>query len=209
MTTLERVIIAALVAWSFTMATAPPSRAAGFDPYYTRTQAQSYAWHGLHERYVLGGSRFIDNDKWDPACAYSCDATQEGIDCSGFAAKVFAVPYLTNEKTVYHPYPTYAFYNVGSDGGGPDKPYPYGGAYLWYSAGDRRNPYWMNLFVWDKKHGGPSDHMGVLRGRNSDGTWMTREARGAAYGVVQLNRSLGDMIRWNYKRVQRASWGKS
>jgi hypothetical protein len=203
----ERSLVFALIAWMFFLATAGPSHAASYDPKYTRDKAAAYAWHGLRERYTFGGSKFINNDRWDPACTYSCSSTQEGTDCSGFAAKVLAVPYLTSEKTVYHPYPTYAFYNVGADGYGPVGSYPYSGGRFWFSAGDRLHPYWMNLFVWDKAHGGPSDHMGVLRGRNSDGTWMTREARGKDWGVVQLNRKLGDLIRWNYKRVQRTSWG--
>ena len=186
-----------------------PADAATYNPNWTRDQAQSYAWHGLAERYVFGGSKFINNDKWDASCSTSCTATQEGTDCSGFAAKVFAVPYVTAETTVYHPYPTYAFYYVDRAGYGPTKSYPAGPNRFWYSNGDNRNPYWMDLFVWDSRAGGPSDHMGVLRGRNNDGTWMTREARGASYGVVEVNRSLGDMIRWKYKRVQRASWGAS
>lgn len=186
-----------------------PADAATYNRNWTRTDAQSYAWHGLNERYVFGGGKFINNDRWDPGCGTSCTAVQEGIDCSGFAAKVYAVPYQTNETTVYHPYPTFAFYYVGRDGYGPTTSYPYGGNRYWYSNGDNRSPYWMDLFVWDHRAGGPSDHMGVLRGRNADGTWMTREARGASYGVVQVNRSLGDMIRWHYKRVQRANWGPS
>jgi hypothetical protein len=188
---------------------AHPATAASYDRNWTRTQAQSYAWHGLRERYVFGGSKFINNDTWDASCSYSCSSVQEGIDCSGFAAKVYAVPYQTAETTVYHPYATFAFYYVGSDGYGPTSRYAYGPNRFWYSNGDNRNPYWMDLFVWDSHAGGPSDHMGVLRGRNKDGTWMTREARGASYGVVEVNRNLGDMIRWHYKRVQRASWGKS
>src|SRR5947207_3225831 len=161
MSTTQRIVVAALIASSVFLRT-PPSHAASFNTSWKRTDAQSYAWHGLRERYVLGGAKFINNDRWDGACSYSCSSTQEGIDCSGFAAKVYAVPYYTGETTVYHPYPTFAFYNVGSDGYGPDSPYKNAGAHYWYSAGDRTHPYWMDLFVWDSHHGGPSDHMGVL-----------------------------------------------
>jgi hypothetical protein len=204
-----KVAIASFFIGMVVFASSGSARAVSFDRDWRRTDAQAYAWHGLRERYVFGGSKFINNDAWDPACSSSCTAAQEGTDCSGFAAKVFAVPYLTPETTVYHPYPTYAFYYVGRDGYGPIGSYPNAGGRFWFSNGDNRNPYWMDLFVWDHRAGGPSDHMGVLRGRNSDGTWMTREARGAAYGVVEVNRSLGDMIRWHYKRVQRSAWGWS
>jgi hypothetical protein len=203
-----RLFVGAVLVSATLFGVAAPAGAATYNPDWTRTDAQSYAWHGLKERYVLGGGKFINNDRWDPGCNYSCTSAQEGIDCSGYAAKVFAVPYSISETSYAHPYPTYAFYYVGSDGFGPDGSYPYAGNHYWYSAGDNKKPYWMDLFVWDHRAGGPSDHMGVLRGRNNDGTWMTREARGAAYGVVQVNRSLGDMIRWHYKRVQRADWGQ-
>jgi hypothetical protein len=183
--------------------------AASFNRNWTRYNAQNDAFHGLRERYTFGGSKFINNDRWDAACTSSCTSTQEGIDCSGFAAKVYAVPYQTPETTVYHPYPTFAFYYVGKDGYGPTGSYPYHGGRFWYSNGNNRTPYWMDIWVWDHRAGGPSDHMGVFRGRNSDGTWMTREARGSAYGVVEVDRSLGDMIRWHYKRVQRSAWGRS
>jgi len=184
-----------------------PRPASAYCPTWTRYDAQAYAWRGLHERYVFGGSKFIDNDRWDPGCASSCTVLQEGADCSGFAAKVYAVPDESGESAVYHPYPTYAFYRVGRDGYGPVGAYPDAGHRYWFSNGDNRNPYWMDLFVYDSHAGGPGDHMGVLRGRNRDGTWMTREARGASYGIVQVNRSLGDLIRWHYKRVQRTDWG--
>jgi len=209
MPSIRNIAVAALVSASILFGFVAPANAASYNRSWTRTNAQSYAWHGLRERYVFGGSKFINNDKWDPGCSSSCTSAQEGTDCSGFAAKVYAVPYLTAEATVYHPYPTFAFYYVGRDGYGPTSRYAYGGNRYWYSAGDNKNPYWMDLFVWDSHAGGPSDHMGVLRGRNSDGTWMTREARGAAYGVVELNRDLGQMIRWHYKRVQRTYWGYS
>src|SRR5689334_15921921 len=103
----ERAFLAIALVCAFVFATAAPSNAGTFNPSWTRTEAQSYAWHGLHERYTFGGGKFIDNDRWDASCTYSCTSTQEGIDCSGFAAKVFAVPYQTPETTAYHPYPTY------------------------------------------------------------------------------------------------------
>jgi hypothetical protein len=204
-----KIAIASFLLGMVVFGSSGPVHATSFDRSWRRSDAQSYAWHGLRERYVFGGSKFINNDSWDAPCSSSCTSTQEGTDCSGFASKVFAVPYLTTETTVYHPYPTFAYYYVGRDGYGPVGSYPGAGGRFWFSNGDNRSPYWMDLFVWDHRAGGPSDHMGVLRGRNSDGTWMTREARGAAYGVVEVNRSLGDMIRWRYKRVQRSAWGWS
>jgi hypothetical protein len=206
---MKRIVFAGLFIATVLVGPVRSADAATYNRAWKRTDGQSYAWHGLRERYVFGGAKFINDDKWDAACSSSCTATQEGIDCSGFAAKVYAVPYQTPEDTVYHPYPTYAFYYVGKDGYGPTASYASGPNRYWYSNGDNRKPYWMDLFVWDSRAGGPSDHMGVMRGHNSDGTWMTREARGANYGVVQVSRNLGDMIRWHYKRVQRANWGSS
>src|SRR5437763_12788674 len=95
----NRIVVAMLVA-STVFLRMPASHAASYDSHWSRTSAQSYAWHGLSERYVLGGGKFINNDRWDSACSYACSSVQEGIDCSGFAAKVYAVPYLTNETTV-------------------------------------------------------------------------------------------------------------
>jgi hypothetical protein len=157
--------------------------ALAFDRTYTRTMASDYAFTGVKERYVLGGSKWRNNDIWD---------ADEGADCSGYAAKAWAVEHYTSIGTTYHPYSTANFYNT----------YTY-----WYVKTDRTIANFVQIWVFLQSSGGPSNHMGLFRTRNSDGTWTTYEARGKAYGIVINTRSLSTLISWNYHRVERKYWG--
>jgi hypothetical protein len=176
-----RTITVCLLLIAVLLSSAAPVQAA-YEPRYTRLQAYKYASDGVHERYVFGGSKFRNNNRWD---------SDEGIDCSGYAAKVWAVKTYHSPMYAYHPYSTKSFY----DGIG------YG------RFKDRRYPYFMRIWVYRKSAGGPGNHMGLFDKRNADGTWMTFEARGAAYGVVYIRRSLSTLISWKYKLVERKDWG--
>jgi hypothetical protein len=171
--------VAALAAIVFAMA----EPADAYDRGWTRTTASNYANTGVKEKYVLGGSKWRDNNLWD---------ADEGADCSGYAAKAWAVDKTTAIGTSYHPYSTASFYNT----------YTY-----WYVKADRTVANFVNVWVYRENQGGPGDHMGLFRTRNSDGTWTTYEARGKAYGIVIYTRALSTLISWNYHRVDRKDWG--
>jgi hypothetical protein len=158
------------------------SPAHAYDTTWTRNTAANYAYSGVHERYVYGGSKWRDNNTWD---------SDEGADCSGFAAKAWAVEHATAIGTTYHPYSTYSFY--------------YGFPYEVFK--DRTVGYFVNAWTFRDSEGGPSNHMGLFRLRNSDGTWTTYEARGDKYGIVIYTRSLSTLISWNYRRTDRKNWG--
>lgn len=156
--------------------------ASAYDSTWSRTQASYYAWYGVYERYVLGGATYRDNNYWD---------SDEGADCSGYAAKVWAVDKYTYSMTFYHPYSTSNFYS--------------GFAYEVFR--DRSSPYFMDAWTYREANGGPGNHMGLFRTRNSDGTWTTYEAKGSSYGIIIGNRSVSTLINWNYKHSDRVSWG--
>jgi hypothetical protein len=157
------------------------SPAQAYDASWDHNDAAWYAWTGVYERYVFGGSKWRDNNRWD---------SDEGTDCSGFAAKAWAVPNYTSTMTTYHPYSTANFY-FG---------FPYG-VFRTRTVG-----WYATVWVYRASQGGPSDHMGLFHSRNSDGTWTTYEAKGSAYGVVINRRSLSTLISWNYRRLARKNW---
>ncbi len=177
---MRKVIAASVIALVIAPLLATP--AAAYSTTWSRGQALSYASAGLKERYVYGGSTFRNNDRWD---------SDEGADCSGYAAKVWAVEHYTSSMTVYHPYSTASFYN--------------GFSYEVFK--DRRYPFYMRAWVYRSSAGGPGNHMGLFDQSNTDGTWTTLEARGASYGIVRYRRSLSTLISWNYKQTDRKNWG--
>jgi hypothetical protein len=156
--------------------------AAAYDPGWTRSQAGSYAWYGVKERYVLGLGKFRDNDAWD---------SDEGEDCSGYVAKNWAIDQYTLPMSNYHPYDTLAFY----------KGIPYE-VFL-----DRRSGSYLSAWTYRAEYGGPGNHMGHFRLQNSDGTWTTYEAKGKDFGIIIGTRSISTLISWNYRRSDRRDWG--
>lgn len=161
---------------------APHAAAWEYDPYRSKDASWDYARDGVWERYVFGGATFRNNDSWD---------SDEGLDCSGYAAKVWAVAHYSWPMSYYHPYSTYDFY--------------YGFPYGVFKA--RTRAALLNTWTYRTSEGGPSNHMGLFRVQTSDGAWTTYEARGSSYGVVVHTRWLSTLINWNYKRMDRASWG--
>jgi hypothetical protein len=173
-------ILVGLVIMSTISMTVP---AQAFDSDWTRDpQGWNYARDGVNERYVFGGSTFRNNDKWD---------NDEGADCSGYAAKVWAVDRYTYPMTVYHPYSTANYYN--------------GFQYSVFKSNSSARL--LNTWTYRANNGGPGDHMGLFRTQTADGSWTTYEARGASYGIVVNTRTLSQLISWNYKRSDRSVWG--
>lgn len=185
-------VLSLLAAPAAVILTAQP--AAAFDATWTRNDANAYSAKGVGERYVLDtyNGTFIDNDYWDPA---GFPPNGEGIDCSGFVGKAWAVPSWTDPTTYSHPYDTGAFYFTPN---------------AYWNTVDRTTPTYMSAWVWRQETGGPGNHMGLFVSQGSNGSWNTREARSATYGVVNYSRDLSTMINsWDYHRVDRSAWGSS
>ena len=172
---------AVIVAIAVTTVIGPARGADAYSTTWTKSQALNYAGDGLWERYVFGGAKFRNNNYWD---------SDEGIDCSGYVAKVWAVDRYTYPMTFYHPYSTYNFY--------------YGFPYEVFK--DRSRGQLLNAWTYRSGSGGPGDHMGLFISQNSNGSWQMYEARGSSYGVVVTNRYISTLINWNYRRTDRRDW---
>jgi len=164
--------------------TALAAGAFAYDPNWRRSDADNYSFTGLNERYLWGGTTWIDNDYWD---------SNEGVDCSGYVTKVWAIPnYTATTQDDGHPYNTSHYYY---------------GTCPYSIFVDRNVGGYMTAWVYQQAEGGPSDHMGLFVYQNGDGTWACREAKGSAYGVVVTNKSISTLISYNYKRCDRKDWG--
>jgi cell wall-associated NlpC family hydrolase len=163
-----------------------------------RSSAESYAHAGLNERYVFGGTTFYDNDSWDG---------NEGIDCSAYVSKAWALPYYMDpmDTTRLNP-PMYTgtWWEGQADGA----------VEIGWNDGDASNNYvanyMMNAFVWHSYSGG-SQHMGLLYSFDyGAGTYKTWEALGSSYGVLVQNHTWQDMETHassnGGKRYRRADW---
>lgn len=160
-----------------------------YDSTWSKSQANIYSFRGVFEKYVLGGSTWIDNQVPD---------SNEGADCSAFVNKAWALPDYSEPMTASgHPYITSTYYynNVPNT-----------------SQVDRNYPTFMSSWTgrteagWGGGSGESGGHMGLFVKDNGNGTWTTREARGASYGIVEYTRSLSQLISWNYRRHERANW---
>jgi len=178
---MKTVRLATIVVMLSSLIAGTVSPAQAYSSNWSHNSAAWYAYYGVHERYVFGGAKYRNNNRWD---------SDEGIDCSGYAAKAWAVDRYTSSMTYHHPYSTASFY-FG---------FPYG------VFRSRNIGWYATVWVYRDSQGGPSNHMGLFHSRNSDGTWTTYEAKGSAYGVVINRRSLSTLISWNYRRLARKNW---
>ena len=160
----------------------PHASAWEYDPYRSKSASLEYAKDGVWERYLFGGATFRNNNTWD---------SDEGADCSGYAAKVWAVDRYSWPMDFYHPYSTEHFY--------------YGFPYAVFK--DRRTASLLTAWTYRDNEGGPGNHMGLFRTKTGDGSWTTYEARSSSYGIVVHTRTLSKLISWNYRRTDRKSWG--
>jgi len=176
--------IATLAAAFLVGAIVVPTPVSAYMQDWTRSpDAISYAYKGLHEKYVLGGKTFIDNDIWD---------SNEGIDCSSYVSKVWAIPNYYAPTDVVTLYTTYNFYYQTT----------------YWNHEPVTGPYLMEGFVWRAEAGGPtSGHTGLFRIQNSGGEWITWEARGSSYGVVSTYRDVYQLDNWNALGIDRKDWG--
>jgi hypothetical protein len=162
-----------------------------------RSSAQSYAYAGLNEQYVFSGTTFYDNDSWD---------ANEGIDCSAYVSKAWALPYYMDpmDTTRLNP-PMYTgtWWEGQADGS----------VEIGWNDGDVSNNYvanyMMNAFVWHSYSGRPQ-HMGLLYSFDyGTGNYKTWEALGESYGVLIQNHTAQDMENHTGsggKRYRRADW---
>ena len=171
-----------------TAVVAAPERSGAYEDTWCTGNAYFYAWDGLWERYVYGGGMWDPNDYWDD---------YEGVDCSGYVNKVFALEDWTWPTDYYHPYSTYSWY-MGLVG------------HSWYvDPWTVVDPWaWMTTWVYRDDFNGnaPGKHMGVFQADNGDGSWVVFEARGSSYGVVINNRWISDLLYWGYSRWSRENW---
>lgn len=130
---------------------------------WSRSNAESYALSGLHEKYdgTASHSVWSDDNVWN----------ELGADCSGYVNKVWAVPYQRAISYDDHgPYSTWHWYNNQVDGS----------VYLdMYDSRTRKED------VWVFRRSDNTGHMGVFFGTtNYAGQWKVMHAKGSAYGIV-------------------------
>ena len=139
----------------------------------TRAETFDYAGAGVWEKYEFGGTRFFDNNIWD---------ANEGIDCSAYVSKAWALPYLMDPMDATRltpPMYTGSWWNYQVDGATE------------YGWNDGAPDYLMNAFVW---HNGTGQHMGLLTSYNySTGYYATYEALNPGSGVIPNQRTWQDI----------------
>jgi hypothetical protein len=170
--------IAGLMLLGLTAGISRPAQA--YSTTWTKAQALDYATDGLWEKYVFGRAQFRNNNTWD---------SDEGMDCSGYAAKVWAVDRYTYPMTNYHPYSTSSFY--------------YGFPYEVFK--DRTTAQLLNAWTY-RYDNNTKGHMGLFISKNADGTWKVYEARDSSSGVISASRSISSLISRNYRRTDRKDW---
>lgn len=157
---------------------------------WTRDQAESYAWHGVSERYVYGGDKgWIDNNVWD-------SSTTEGVDCSSFVPRVYAIDgagqsYLGEHTAGGHPYNTTSFYyhNVPNMN------------WIAWQTNPNGIIHEMDAWVWDTT----GRHMGICRFHYADYI-HTREAECTACGITSKNRYYSDLKDHVAHFFRRGNW---
>ena len=158
---------------------------------WTKSQCDSYSYHGLSERYVFGGDKgWIDNNAWD-------SSSTEGVDCSAYTARVWALPGYIGEHTFgSHPYSTYSYY-------------PGSVPHTVRLSGFDSMVSW-DLWVYNASTSGcgPGNHTGIVQTKYADYI-ITREAQCSACGVVRKTRYQSSLQDWCTRYYRRAQWGGS
>jgi hypothetical protein len=153
---------------------------------------RAYSLHGLAERYVFGGDAgWIDNNVWDAA-------STEGVDCSSYVPRCWATDgpsdsYLGEHTAGSHPYSTYDYYP---------------GLVPHTVLVSQANLQTWDCWVYDNVTSGcgPGQHMGLVKATDASNIF-TREARGTAYGVVEVTRSKQSLTDACTRYYRRANWG--
>lgn len=158
-----------------------------------RDRAMSVARSGVGFSYWWGGGA------WDPngatssnrgSCSGSCPncrhSGQYGADCSGYVAKVWAVPSSnTDIRRNTHPYSTADFISTNS-------------RYPWRRV-NRSNVVRGDALVY---RSGGAGHIVVYDSGSAWGQMWMYEARGCSTGIVRNLRSLGSQ----YVAIRRSGW---
>ncbi|MDB6029192.1 MAG: N-acetylmuramoyl-L-alanine amidase [Verrucomicrobiales bacterium] len=163
-----------------------------YDTTWKRSQCDTYSLHGLGERYVFGGDAgWIDNNVWD-------SSSTEGLDCSSYVPRCWATDgpsdsYLGEHVASNHPYSTYDYY----PGLVPHT--------VQVSLSTIQQ---WDCFVYDADSTGcgPGNHMALIKAWDASNIF-TREARGTAYGIVEVTRSKQSLTDACSRYYRRANWG--
>jgi hypothetical protein len=139
------------------------------------TAAFDRARAGVGFSYEWGGGRWLMSGPTSStrgSCVGNCPSCTHygsyGADCSGFVAKVWAVPASNDNVSVgEHPYSTWNFYNT--DGGGQ------------WSRINRSNARHGDALVYNS---GSEGHIVLFDSGDPWGSMWTYEARGCSYGIV-------------------------
>ena len=177
-------VLAGATAVAVTLTTVVPSAPVAH-AYVTRTTAYDMAATGLHERYLFGSSKWINNDVWDAT---------EGADCSGYVGKVYGDPYTSIGTNHFYP-DTYSWYT----GGAPGAAYSLG----WGVNTSRK----MDAYVYHTSYGGESNHMGLFQGtQDSNGQWKIWHAASEDWGITTGTKSQQFFHDNSAKRFTRDNW---
>ncbi|MDB6026080.1 MAG: hypothetical protein JWM68_2303, partial [Verrucomicrobiales bacterium] len=173
------------------LGTGPARAYPAYTSAWTKSQCDSYSLHGLSERYVFGGDKgWIDNGSWD-------SSSTEGVDCSAYTARVWALPGYIGEHTFgSHPYSTYSYY-------------PGSVPHTVRLSGFDSMASW-DLWVYNSSTSGcgPGNHTGIVQTKYADYV-ITREAQCTACGIVRKTRYQSSMQDWCTRYYRRAQWGGS
>lgn len=141
----------------------------------------SYWWG--HGRWLMSGPTASSRGTCTGNCPSCSHSGSYGADCSGFLAKVWAVPSWNDDvSNDAHPYSTYHFYN--STGGGQ------------WARISRNNLRRGDAMVYNQDGAG---HMFLYESGDPWGSMWTYEARGCSYGIVHNLRTASSV----YQAIRR------
>ncbi len=181
-----------LVVWAvLILVTRTVSAYPAYSSAWTKSQCDSYSYHGLNERYVFGGDKgWIDNGAWD-------SSSTEGVDCSAYTARVWALPGYIGEHTFgSHPYSTYSYY----PGSVPHT--------VRLSGFDSMTSWDLWVYNSSITGCGPGNHTGIVQTKYADYI-ITREAQCSACGIVRKTRYQSSLQDWCSRYYRREHWGGS
>lgn len=168
---------------------------------WTQGQCESYAASGIGTCYEFGG-----DGGWG--------GVQEGVDCSAYCSRVWAIPGFINQTTTgAHPYSTYSWYP--NNGSMPTPP-----AHTEYvTVGSINDIRAYDCFVLNANFGNLGlDHMGLIESVDyAGGLIYTREANCSSQPVSNCNGPNGvHNLVWSYSSlvmtgaariIRRIDWG--
>lgn len=144
----------------------------------------SYWWG--HGRWSMSGPTSSTRGACSGSCPSCSHSGSYGADCSGYVAKIWAVPSSNNDVSEdSHPYSTYHF--VNSTGGGQ------------WSTISRSSLRRGDAMVYNTNGAG---HMFLYESGDPWGSMWTYEARGCSYGIVHNLRTAST----SYRAIRRTGF---